>query len=383
MSSKRITPPGSYSPRLYGEIAECHDYSSLENTLLSSVAKKIGAETSTLLHFQRDHDGYEIGHNLAYGVGNKIHNQYVDKFHRSDPILLNRDLEAMHHSRADAHTDVYRLSDVCDPGAFVETEYYNDFLKPSGIRHVLALAVKPKTVNNDLLVIIGFHRPAGMRDFGDNALNRAISIAPIVGSTIARLTFKEHLTKYKLLSENLKSVLDNTGYLILDAALQIKEMSDCVRSLTYGNLPFLMQRISQAVSSLIKSGRQHINISAVCTDIDRTALNQNINFAVSKTISENGVLRFIVRLGFVHTNIAITRCADEFGWTLREGEIVMTLAQGLSNTQISENLMISVRTVENHLRSVYSKAAVTSRTQLLRQLLSYTPPQHISRMEKI
>jgi len=383
LSSKRNTPTASYSPRLYEEIAECHDYSSLENTLLDSVAKKIGAETSTLLHFQRDHEGYEIGHNLAYGVGNKIHNQYVNKFHRSDPIILNRDLEAMSRSRADALTDVYRLSDVCDPSAFVETEYYNDFLKPSGIRHVLALAVKPKTVNNDLLVVIGFHRPAGMRDFGDNALNRAISIAPIVGSTIARLTFKEHLAKYQLLSENLKSVLDNTGYLILDDALQIKEMSDCVRNQAYGNLPFLMLRISQAVTSLIKSGRQQVNISSICPDIDRTALNQNINFVVSKTISETGVLRFIVRLGFVHTNIAIAKCVDEFGWTLREGEIVMTLAQGLTNTQISDNLMISVRTVENHLRSIYSKAAVTSRTQLLRQLLSYTPPQHITRMEKI
>ncbi len=380
MSSKRITQSPPYSSHLYEEISECHDYASLENTLLGSVAQKIGAETSTLLHFQHDHEGYEIGHNLAQGVGNKIHNQYINKFHRSDPVILNRDLNALRHTQADARTDVYRLSDVCDQNTFVKTDDYNDFLKPSGIRHVLALAVKPKTVNNDLLVIVGFHRPHGMRDFGDNAIRRAISIAPIVGSTIARLTFKEHLEKYKLLSENLKSVWDNTGYLILDDALQIKEMSDCVRNKTYGNLPFLMQRVSQAVTSLIKSGRRQVNISSLCPDSDRTALNQNINFSVSKTISENGVLRFIVRLGFVHTNIAISKCAEEFGWTLREGEIVMTLAQGLTNTQISESLLISVRTVENHLRSIYSKADVTSRTQLLRQLLSNTPPQHISRM---
>jgi len=325
------------------------------------------------LHFQRDTDGYEIGHNLAQGVGNKVHSQYVRKYHRSDPVLLNRNHQALQHTQADALTDVYRLSDVCDQNTFVKTDYYNNFLKPSGIRHVLALAVKPKTVNNDLLVVVGFHRPAGMRDFGDNALRRAISIAPIVGSTIARLTFKEHLAQQNLLSENLKSVLQNTGYLILDDALQIREISGCVKSRTYGSLPFLMNNISRAVSSLIKTGRQQINISSICADIDRTALNENINFDISKTISGNGQKRFVVKLGFVHTNVAITKCAEEFGWTVRESEIVMTLAQGLKNTQISETLMISVRTVENHLRSVYSKAGVTSRTQLLRQLLIFTP----------
>jgi len=361
------------STHLFGEIAECSDYKSLENTLLGSVAQKIGAETSTLLHIQRDSGGFKIGHNLAQGVGQDIHNQYISKFHRSDPLILNRNSLDMPQTRADALTDVYRLSDVCDQNTFVETEYYNDFLKPSGIRHVLALTVKPQTVNNDLLIVIGFHRPLGMRNFGDNALRRAISIAPIVGSTIARLTFKEHLAQQSLLSENLKSVLQNTGYIILDDALQIQDMSERVQSGTYGHLSFLMHNISQAVSSLTRRGRRQVNISAICTDIDRTALNANINFEICKTISESGQRRYIVKLGLVHTNVAIAKCAEEFGWTVRESEIVMTLAQGLTNTQISETLLISVRTVENHLRSIYSKADVTSRTQLLRQLLIYTP----------
>lgn len=216
-----------------------------------------------------------------------------------------------------------------------------------------------------------------MRNFGDNALRRAVSIAPIVDSTIARLTFKEHLAQQSLLCENLKSVLQSTGYIILDDALQIQHMSDCVRNNSYGNLPFLMHNISQAVSTLMQSRRQQVNISAICPDVDRTALNENVNFDISKTISETGQKRFIVRLGFVHTNVAIAKCAKEFGWTLHESEIVITLAQGLTNAQISETLVISVRTVENHLRSIYSKAQVTSRTQLLRQLLTHIPPHHL------
>ncbi len=362
--------------RLYGEIAQCPDYKSLENTLLGSVAKKIGAETSTLLHFQRHSGKYTIGHNLAQGVGRDTHNQYVRKFHRSDPVILNREPQILSQAPSDAITDVYRLSDVCDQSDFVRTEYYNDFLKPSGIRHVLALAVKPKTTNNDLLVVIGFHRPQGMRDFGDNALRSAISIAPIVGSTIARLTFKEKLAQQNLLSDNLKTILQDTGYIILDDALQIRDLSESVQNEVYGDIVFLMRNISLAIGKMAQENRTQININSLRTDIDRTALNENINFDIVSTFSNSGKKHFLVKLGFVHTNVAIAKCAQEFGWTLRESEIVITLSQGLTNAQISQTLMISIRTVENHLRSVYSKAGVTSRSQLLRQLLKSTPAHH-------
>ncbi len=361
------------SQDLYGEIADCFDYAALESTLLGPVARSIGAETSTLLHFQRGRKGYNIGHNLAKGVENKVHNQYVSKFHRSDPVILNRQVMPSLYQPTDAVTDVYRLSDVCDPAEFSKSEYYNDFLKPSGIRHVLALMIKPQTIENDLMVVIGFHRPTGSRDFGDRALQMASDIAPIVGSTIARLTFKEHLSQYRLLSENLKTLLQNTGYLILDDALQIQETSTCVSNNLYGDLPFLMHHISSAVQTMRHKRLSQMTLKSDCPDEGRSSLHKNINFEIEHCVSKTGQSRYAVRLGFAHSNIAIARCTQEFGWTARESEIVFALAQGLTNTQISESLKISVRTVENHLRSIYSKANVTSRTQLLRKLLNYTP----------
>lgn len=48
----------------------------------------------------------------------------------------------------------------------------------------------------------------------------------------------------------------------------------------------------------------------------------------------------------------------------RELEIASAAAAGLYNKQIANNLAISVRTVENHLRSIYAKVGVTTRTQL-------------------
>ena len=47
--------------------------------------------------------------------------------------------------------------------------------------------------------------------------------------------------------------------------------------------------------------------------------------------------------------------------TERELEVLRLVARGLSNAQVAELLVISPRTVNAHLRSIYSKLGITSR----------------------
>ena len=54
------------------------------------------------------------------------------------------------------------------------------------------------------------------------------------------------------------------------------------------------------------------------------------------------------------------------GLTQREVEVLRLLTTGLSNTQIAEQLVISRRTVNAHLRSIYNKLDVTTRTAATR-----------------
>lgn len=49
--------------------------------------------------------------------------------------------------------------------------------------------------------------------------------------------------------------------------------------------------------------------------------------------------------------------------TEREQEVLGLLANGLTNKDIAQTLILSVRTVEAHLRNVYSKLDVSSRTE--------------------
>lgn len=49
--------------------------------------------------------------------------------------------------------------------------------------------------------------------------------------------------------------------------------------------------------------------------------------------------------------------------TSRELEVLCLLAQGLDNTAIAERLVVTTRTVQNHVSAIYGKLGVASRTE--------------------
>jgi ATP/maltotriose-dependent transcriptional regulator MalT len=59
------------------------------------------------------------------------------------------------------------------------------------------------------------------------------------------------------------------------------------------------------------------------------------------------------------------------GLTTREVEVLRFLARGLTNAQIAEELVVSQLTVKAHLRSIYSKLGVTSRSAATRHALEH------------
>jgi len=59
------------------------------------------------------------------------------------------------------------------------------------------------------------------------------------------------------------------------------------------------------------------------------------------------------------------------GLTTREMEVLRLLAQGLASAQIAKQLVIGVVTVNFHVRSIYSKLEVTSRSAATRYALEH------------
>ncbi len=57
--------------------------------------------------------------------------------------------------------------------------------------------------------------------------------------------------------------------------------------------------------------------------------------------------------------------------TAREVEVLRLLAQGLTDAQIAEHLVISRRTVNTHLTSIYGKIQVSSRSAATRYAVEH------------
>ena len=68
---------------------------------------------------------------------------------------------------------------------------------------------------------------------------------------------------------------------------------------------------------------------------------------------------------------AVPPPASAAGLTPRELDVLRLLAQGLTSAQIAEQLVISLVTVNFHVRSIYSKLAVTSRSAATRYALEH------------
>jgi DNA-binding NarL/FixJ family response regulator len=59
------------------------------------------------------------------------------------------------------------------------------------------------------------------------------------------------------------------------------------------------------------------------------------------------------------------------GLTARELEVLQLVAQGLTSSQMAEQLTLSPLTVNSHVRSIYSKLGVTSRSGATRYAIKH------------
>ena len=101
-------------------------------------------------------------------------------------------------------------------------------------------------------------------------------------------------------------------------------------------------------------------ISKLAATIDKTSLREHFVQAALQTLPlEKPLLPRRMSVGSFD------------GLTEREIEVLRSVAQGLTDVQVAERLVISPRTVHSHLNSIYSKLGISSRSAATRYAMEH------------
>lgn len=106
--------------------------------------------------------------------------------------------------------------------------------------------------------------------------------------------------------------------------------------------------------------------------VGETAFHENWMVGQSMTLKQTfGMIAQIHIVGEQPAEPAKQHASYPAGLTMREAEVLCLVAQGLTDVRIAQQLVLSPRTVNTHLRSIYAKLGVSSRSAATRLAVEY------------
>ncbi|MHA6534778.1 helix-turn-helix transcriptional regulator [Paenibacillus sp. BAC0078] len=98
---------------------------------------------------------------------------------------------------------------------------------------------------------------------------------------------------------------------------------------------------------------------------------QFLTLTASKLEGPSGLIQLAVSFAKAMPSDLLPLITEAYGLTEREKEIVDHLLTGKSTKELAQSLHISAYTVQDHLKSIFAKAGVSSRRELISQLNSH------------
>jgi len=349
--------------------------------VLDFVLSVLASDAANFFIANKDAKTLNLLNVLSHDIERRWLESFESYYHYLDPFLQA-------HARG---FGVAVLDEIVDMDRFVRGEYYNDFLKPQRIHHEMALSLR---VGGRCVGVIGLFRPKDKPKYTREEKDKAEFMLPYLANGLERAILFEHTRQKSWILEASLRGRGGPGILVLDAGMKLVFANDeahrllssapCERGggLRLGGgceivlpekLGALCVRMLRALARPEGPGSPTGETDwidtegrAVCARVSPLSgyfLGQREHFVVVRLGTRYGTS--------ARLNPAI---AERYRLTRREVDVVAEAIKGHGNTQIAENLFISVHTVENHLKRIFKKVGVRSRTELSYKLLGQDHP---------
>lgn len=369
-------------PRFLKDALEIINFSNLSRNrtllghkILEAIFKIVYADSSVL--FLAD-ENQKITTSIVKNLSEKKSVEFLMHYCRLDPFnLLNGSAGPI---------SIFRLEDVVDRHSFLTSEYYNDFYKPQKIYHKLFIKLQAK---GRLYGELCMHRSSKHRNFSEDEIRVLKMVTPCFAHALEHNELRRKI-KFK---DSLLNIIDDnltTGIIILDDSLKLVYINKRAREFCRNLFGYLsIQNIDSSLPPVLLED---------CHKIKSDLKNQNnIVMLPEKRVFQNNqaeryhVTSRLIEEDFSKENqnlfmISIEKFSDareingdelkkDYHLTDREAEIALQIFKGLKNAEIARKLFVAEITVKWHIRNLFEKVGVNTRTALINKILSQKSQQ--------
>ncbi|VAV91137.1 hypothetical protein MNBD_ALPHA01-1805 [hydrothermal vent metagenome] len=356
--------------KVNNKISDTGSFKDIAQNILSPLSRLVGAETSLFAVLKKTDHGVYAENLISNSVDHQSSVEYMKKFQHNDPVLPYAFVRAKEiHKLGISKSFTFALDNIIDFRQFSRGHYYNEFLRPNSLRQILATGIPSKT-DSSLVYVLGFHRYCN-NAFRKKDVQIPSYFGPVLFNALNNLELNTQLADHNIISSYLKKQISETGLVILDNTnsvvfanhtgqdhLQVKQDSTHYYSgLDRDLITIVESHIPQMNRSLTRK---------VEFDYNGVKITARMIIPDIKNLGKRIILNTHRPSHAIISSVEI----EKYGLTQRETDISSLIVMGMTSPEISDKLCISIRTVENHLRSIYAKTDVHNRTSLAYKLAS-------------
>lgn len=346
-------------------VSACKDGDELLNMALPAILEYFGGSSISLSMYKQQGSKEWHGDLYSPSLDESWFTRYRDHYHILDPFT-----HAALERREEGRGTAVITSDIAVDDDYASSEFLTEFLRPQSIYHMLCVCLYGDGLP---IAFLGVHRSDPESPFSGADREKVEMLEPALSSTVHRLELDKHLEVHRWLGQRLAQNFPAKAVFFLDEDLNLLFADTRSRQLLAqlsGDQPtadWLPRDLQRCCKRLIRASREKRTMQS--NEISISTQQGPVDGVVHIQTLPTGRPGFLVVLGSIEDSVLSDAVAEEFGLTPREFDVVNLIFAGQTNTVIAHNLGTSVRTVQNHLRSIYRKAEVHNRTSLVNRLI--------------